>query len=228
MPRPIRPCCSWRASSASGPRAAKKSSWRPSARWSSKRLERWKLQKEAQIEQMMRDGVPLGAVAAALASPETAERIAVLEAATSGGMSPIDAARLTVRRAGGDLQLLDGLRGESKALAHIEERRQRGGAVGPFRTEPPRLVVMAVPSALVPSQRMTEEELTRYSGETARQGFPSQASSSQGRASAVRSPSPRGPSSLPVAHFRGSRAGGGGQGRSGAEWNAAERSALHP
>ena len=47
-------------------------------------LERWKLQKEAQIEQMMRDGVPLGAVAAALASPETAERIAVLEAATSG------------------------------------------------------------------------------------------------------------------------------------------------
>jgi hypothetical protein len=41
-------------------------------------LERWRMQKEAQIEQMMRDGIPLGAVAAALASPETAERIAVL------------------------------------------------------------------------------------------------------------------------------------------------------
>ncbi|HEV8194850.1 MAG TPA: hypothetical protein VGP82_25640 [Ktedonobacterales bacterium] len=72
-------------------------------------LERWKLQKEAQIEQMMRDGTPLGAVAAALASPETAERIAVLEAATAGGLSAIDAARLNVGRAGHDLALLDGL-----------------------------------------------------------------------------------------------------------------------
>ncbi len=72
-------------------------------------LERWKLQKEAQIEQMMRDGVPLGAVAAALASPETAERIAVLEAATSGGLSALDAARLNVGRAGHDLGLLNGL-----------------------------------------------------------------------------------------------------------------------
>jgi hypothetical protein len=72
-------------------------------------LERWRLQKEAQIEQMMRDGSPLGAVAAALASPETAERIAVLEAATSGGLSALDAARLNVQRAGHDLSLLDGL-----------------------------------------------------------------------------------------------------------------------
>jgi len=72
-------------------------------------LERWKLQKDAQIEDMMRRGEPLGAVAAALASPETAERIAVLEAATSGRMSPLVAARLNVGRAGGDLQLLDGL-----------------------------------------------------------------------------------------------------------------------
>ncbi len=76
-------------------------------------LERWKLQKEAQIEQMMRDGVPLGAVAAALASPETAERIAVLEAATSGGLSALDAARLNVHRAGHDLALLNGLDGLS-------------------------------------------------------------------------------------------------------------------
>ena len=74
-------------------------------------LERWRLQKEAQIEEMMRDGLPLGAVAAALASPETAERIAVLEAATSGGLSALDAARLNVRRAGHDLALLDGLDG---------------------------------------------------------------------------------------------------------------------
>ena len=74
-------------------------------------LERWKLQKEAQIEQMMRDGVPLGALAAALASLETAERIAVLEAATSGGLSALDAARLNVRRAGHDLTLLDGVDG---------------------------------------------------------------------------------------------------------------------
>jgi hypothetical protein len=79
-------------------------------------LERWKLQKEAQIEQMIRDGVPLGAVAAALASPETAERIAVLESATTGGLSALDAARLSLRRAGWDDTTLDGLervRGDS-------------------------------------------------------------------------------------------------------------------
>src|SRR5262249_27712354 len=49
-------------------------------------LERWRLQKEAQIEQMLREGLPLGAVIAALASLETAERIAVLEAATGEGV----------------------------------------------------------------------------------------------------------------------------------------------
>jgi stage V sporulation protein SpoVS len=72
-------------------------------------LERWKLQKEAEIEGMMRRGEPLGAVAAALASPETAERIAVLEAATSGKMPALLAARLNVARSGGDLRVLDGL-----------------------------------------------------------------------------------------------------------------------
>jgi hypothetical protein len=73
-------------------------------------LERWKMQKEAQIERMMRDGQPLGAVAAALGSPETAERIALTEAATSGGMSALDAAFLSVRRAGHDTAVLDVLR----------------------------------------------------------------------------------------------------------------------
>jgi hypothetical protein len=72
-------------------------------------LERWRMQKEAQIEEMVRQGVPLGAVAAALASPETAERIAVLEAATGGHLSALEAARLNVGRAGQDLSLLDGL-----------------------------------------------------------------------------------------------------------------------
>jgi hypothetical protein len=57
-------------------------------------LERWKLQQEAQIAAMLRRGEPLGAVAAALASPETAERIAVLEAATTGAMTALEAARL--------------------------------------------------------------------------------------------------------------------------------------
>ena len=80
-------------------------------------LERWRMQKEAQIEDMMRRGIPLGAVAAALASPETAERIAVLEAATTGNMSALDAARLNVQRAGHDLSLLDGLRTTGKALS---------------------------------------------------------------------------------------------------------------
>jgi hypothetical protein len=80
-------------------------------------LERWRMQKEAQIEQMMRDGTPLGAVAAALASPETAERIAMLEAATSGGLSALGAARLNVQRAGYDLSLLDGLHSAAHASA---------------------------------------------------------------------------------------------------------------
>jgi hypothetical protein len=72
-------------------------------------LERWRMQKEAQIEQMVRDGAPLGPVAAALASPETAERIALMEAATSGSLSALQAATLTLRQAGHDTALLDGL-----------------------------------------------------------------------------------------------------------------------
>jgi len=92
-------------------------------------LERWKLQKEAEIEGMMRRGEPLGAVAAALASPETAERIAVLEAATRGQMSPLAAARLNVRRAGGDLALLDGL--DAHLDAHAAGRQGRGRSVAP-------------------------------------------------------------------------------------------------
>lgn len=92
-------------------------------------LERWKLQKEAQIERMMRDGTPLGAVAAALASPETAERIALMEAATSGSMSALDAARLNLQRSGQQLTVLDGLaeatssqRGVRRALSGVADR----------------------------------------------------------------------------------------------------------
>ena len=81
-------------------------------------LELWRLQKDAEIEGMMRRGEPLGAVAAALASPETAERIAVLEAATSGRMSSLLAARLNVARAGRDLSVLDGL--------HLHQQRESG------------------------------------------------------------------------------------------------------
>ena len=73
----------------------------------------------------MRRGEPLGAVAAALASPETAERIAVLEAATSGKMSSLLAARLNVARAGGDLSVLDGLH----AAQTVDETAARKMAV---------------------------------------------------------------------------------------------------
>jgi hypothetical protein len=87
-------------------------------------LEAWQLQKQADIARMLREGQALAPVAAALASPETAERIAVLEAATGGGMSALEAAtgggmsaleaaRLNVRRAGLDLTLLDGLRAQA-------------------------------------------------------------------------------------------------------------------
>ncbi len=82
-------------------------------------LERWRLQQEAQIEQMMREGLPLGAVAAALASPETAERIALMDAATSGALSPLDAARLSLRRAGQDSAALDGLLAPTAAPALV-------------------------------------------------------------------------------------------------------------
>jgi hypothetical protein len=82
-------------------------------------LELWRLQTEAKIEGMMRRGEPLGAVAAALASHETAERIAVLEAATSGGLTPVQAARLNVRRAGGDVQLLDDLHAHGKSTTTL-------------------------------------------------------------------------------------------------------------
>lgn len=72
-------------------------------------LEGWKLQKEADIALMMSRGDALAPVAAAMASPETAERIAILEAATSGGLSAMNAARLTMQRSGHDVSLLDGL-----------------------------------------------------------------------------------------------------------------------
>ena len=91
-------------------------------------LELWRLQTEAKIEGMMRRGEPLGAVAAALASHETAERIAVLEAATSGGLTPVQAARLNVRRAGGDVQLLNDLHahGASSGSAPLPGARDPG------------------------------------------------------------------------------------------------------
>ncbi len=98
-------------------------------------LERWKLQKEAQIEQMMREGLPLGAVSAALASPETAERIAVLEAATSGGLSALDAARLNVQRAEHNLALpngLDGLRGSTGAREDCADREEPAAVASPL------------------------------------------------------------------------------------------------
>lgn len=77
-------------------------------------LEGWRMQKEADIAAMTRNEDPLAPVAAAMASPETAERIALLEAATGGGLSAQDAARLNLRRAGHDLSLLDGLRSISQ------------------------------------------------------------------------------------------------------------------
>ena len=89
------------------------------------------MQKEAQIEQMLRQGEPLGAVAAALASPETAERIALMEAATNGGVSVLDAARLNVRRAGHDGSLLDGLEG----LAGLTGARGVAGRADPGQSE---------------------------------------------------------------------------------------------
>ena len=90
----------------------------------------------------MRRGEPLGAVAAALASPETAERIAVLEAATSGKMSALLAARHNVARSGGDLSTLDGLHarpqqtrlrasGQSEADTQ-EEAAEIATSSGPF------------------------------------------------------------------------------------------------
>ena len=57
----------------------------------------------------MTTGSPLGAIAAALASPETAERIALMEAATSGRLSPLDAARLSLQHPGQDAAMLAGL-----------------------------------------------------------------------------------------------------------------------
>jgi hypothetical protein len=91
-------------------------------------LERWRMQKEAQIEQMMRDGSPLGPVAAALASPETAERIALVEAATSGSLSALDAALLSLRRAGHNTALLDGLQTASAPASPSASTASAGSA----------------------------------------------------------------------------------------------------
>ncbi len=94
-------------------------------------LELWQLQMEGRIEGMMRAGTPLGAVAAALASPETAERIAVLEAATAGGLSAFDAARLNVQRAGHDLGLLNGLDGVRRGQSLEEDQAAMASPLAP-------------------------------------------------------------------------------------------------
>jgi stage V sporulation protein SpoVS len=92
-------------------------------------LERWRMQQEAQIEAMMREGLPLGAVAAALASPETAERIALMEAAISGAMSALEAARLNLQRSGQQTTVLDGLAAVDRdgCDTHYVRRELTGG-----------------------------------------------------------------------------------------------------
>jgi hypothetical protein len=58
---------------------------------------------------MMRRGEPLGAVAAALASPETAERNADIPPPVAASSTALRSARLTVGRSGGNMGMLDGL-----------------------------------------------------------------------------------------------------------------------
>jgi len=53
---------------------------------------------------------------------------AVLEAATSGGLSALDAARLNVQRAGHDLTLLDGLGGMHSRISQNRERDREESA----------------------------------------------------------------------------------------------------
>ena len=105
------------------------------------------LRRAAQERQRGHSRHPAGAVAAALASPETAERIAVLEAATSGGLSALDAARLNVRRAGHDPGLLDGLegmRGESDISGRSEGRDgEEPAAVASPLPQVPQLMPLA-------------------------------------------------------------------------------------
>jgi hypothetical protein len=93
-------------------------------------LEAWQLQKQAQIDAMLREDEPLAPVAAALASPETAERIALLEAATAGHMSALDAARLNLRRSGRDASLLEGLDGMRRGRFGAEDGQREEVAVG--------------------------------------------------------------------------------------------------
>jgi hypothetical protein len=94
-------------------------------------LEAWQLQKQAEIAAMLSAGEPLAPVAAALASPETAERIAVLEAATAGKMSALDAARLNLHRAGHDLSLLEGLR-NSQGVPSLQSSPDTGQEDSPI------------------------------------------------------------------------------------------------
>lgn len=55
-------------------------------------MEAWQMQMEAKIGAMRANGTPLSPVAAALGSPETATRVALLDVAMEGGISAMDAA----------------------------------------------------------------------------------------------------------------------------------------
>lgn len=67
--------------------------------------EAWQQQTQARIAQMKRNGDPLAPVAAALASPETAQRIAMLDEAMSGTITALDAAEMHATGAGALAQL---------------------------------------------------------------------------------------------------------------------------
>lgn len=76
------------------PRSSKEIVLATSRQLEQQAFEMWRMQKEAQITQMGNNNQSLSAVAAALGSPETAARVAMLDAAMSGMLSSLQAASL--------------------------------------------------------------------------------------------------------------------------------------
>lgn len=87
-------------------------------------MEAWQMQKESQIAAMRANGQSLSPVAAALGSPETATRVALLDVAMEGGISALDAANAHINAGtseSGILAKLANLRGGNKAPSIVPQ-----------------------------------------------------------------------------------------------------------
>jgi hypothetical protein len=108
-------------------------------------MEAWQMQQEANIAQMRKSGRSLSPVAAALGSPETATRVALLDVAMQGNISAMDAANAHIATGTAESSILSKL----ASLA----------GMAPTQTEP-----TVIEEATPEDEEVAEEETEKKTG----------------------------------------------------------------